>query len=219
MERENLTGKTFGRLTVVEFDHSKDKKSYWKCKCICGNITISRSDQLKNGQTKSCGCLKKETDKINFSKRNFHYKSHTRIHKIWLGMKDRCFNSKTPAYKWYGLKGVIVCEEWKNDFMQFYNWAMANGYNDTLTIDRIDTNGNYEPNNCSWTTMIEQANNTTRNHFLTYNNETHTIMEWVRKTGLSRSAIRGRLKRGWSIEKTLTTPVMADSIQILTPKE
>ena len=122
-------------------------------------------------------------------------------------MKKRCYNPNYSQFELYGGRGISMCNEWKENFLSFYNWSMANGYNDKLSIDRIDFNGNYEPNNCKWSTNIEQANNKRNNHFITYNNETHTIAEWERKLGLYKGAVGSRLSRGWSIEKTLTTSI------------
>lgn len=135
-----------------------------------------------------------------------HGKRHTRIYDIWRSMRQRCYNPNTNRYKNYGGKGIKVCDEWRESFEAFYEWAMANGYADNLTIDRKDTNGNYEPNNCRWVTMKEQQNNRLNNHLETYNGETHTIAEWSEITGIKMCTLWARLKKyGWSIEKALTT--------------
>ena len=119
-------------------------------------------------------------------------------------MKCRCYRNKETAYKYYGDRGIIVCDEWLNDFQAFYDWAMANGYDDTLTIDRIDVNGNYEPSNCRWVSRKVQMNNTRRNHLITYNGKTQTIAQWAEELNIKQNTLLYRIRRGWSIEKALT---------------
>lgn len=131
----------------------------------------------------------------------------TRIYRIWKNMKQRCYNPKNPRYNFYGKIGVKVCDEWKNNFISFYKWSIENGYQDNLTIDRIDVNGNYEPSNCRWITNKEQQFNKHVNHFITYNGETKTLTEWGMELGIDPNTLGTRLSRGWSIEKTLITPV------------
>lgn len=136
-----------------------------------------------------------------------HKKSRTRMHHIWRQMKYRCNNEKCDAYKYYGAKGVTVCSEWESDFQTFYDWSIANGYNDYLTLDRIDGNGNYEPSNCRWVTMKVQCNNIKSNHRITFNGCTKTVTEWAEVYGIKRNTITRRLIRGWDIERAITTPV------------
>lgn len=118
-------------------------------------------------------------------------------------MKKRCYLKCNHDYKNYGARGIAVCDEWRNDFMAFYNWSMANGYNDTLTIDRIDVNGNYEPNNCRWCNMKQQARNRRNNIYFTYNGETHCLTDWCEILGLNRKTIYERLRHGWSYKRAL----------------
>lgn len=201
----DLTGKKFTRLTVIaRHGSTKSKKAVWLCQCECGGKTKVTSQMLTSGRTKSCGCLHKEQLSAGHST---HCLSKTRLHKAWCNMKTRCYNQNNKDYSRYGGRGIIMCDEWKNDFVSFYNWAIINGYNDMLTLDRIDNNGNYEPSNCRWITMQKQCNNRHSNHMITYNGETHTISEWSEIVGMSRDALVSRLRRGWDIEKTLTTPV------------
>lgn len=133
--------------------------------------------------------------------------NYSRIRSIHAGMKSRCYNSKMPNFKYYGGLGIQVCEEWRNSFLAFYNWAMANGYQEGLTIDRIDVCGNYEPSNCRWVDMKTQDNNRSDNVVLTYNGESHTIPEWSEITGIKQYVIRNRIKRNWSVADALTRKV------------
>ena len=136
-----------------------------------------------------------------------HGLKHTRQYRIWLQMKNRCFNKNTSRYKDYGGRGITVCDEWRNDFKAFYDWSMSNGYSDDLTIDRINNDGDYEPNNCRWVTMKVQNRNSRNCHTLTYNGETHTVTEWAEKLGVSRHLISNRINAyGWSVEDALTKP-------------
>ena len=133
----------------------------------------------------------------------------SRLLTIWYSMRQRCYGNKnSESYKKYGAKGIRICDEWKNDYMSFYNWAMSNGYSDELTIDRIDYKGNYEPSNCRWATSKTQANNKSNVRRYSFNGEAHTIPEWSELTGIDSTVIWARLcTLGWSIERTLTTPV------------
>lgn len=199
----DLTGQKFGRLTVIGRAESTNYNSKWLCVCECGNNATVFGMSLKSGKTKSCGCLQKE---IRIKKATTHGMSGTRIHQEWLTMKYRCLNEKSTRYYRYGGRGITVCDEWLNDFQTFYDWAMANGYNDTLTIDRIDVNGNYEPSNCRWVDVGVQNNNTCRNHYITYNGVTHTIAEWARIKNKKYNTLNSRIWNGWDVEKALNTP-------------
>jgi len=133
-----------------------------------------------------------------------HGMTNTRLHHIWKSIKQRCYNPNNNRYSNYGGRGITVCDEWRNSFNAFYEWAMANGYADDLTIDRKDTNGNYEPSNCCWATQKEQQNNRRNNCLITHNGETHTLAEWAAITGLKYQTIQRRLKTGWNIKDALT---------------
>lgn len=151
----NLTGRKFGKLTAIKIDYkSKDYKTFWLCKCDCGNYTSVYVSKLTTGKTKTCGCSR-TTDPHNYK----HGLRHTRLYRIWANMKTRCYNKMDPHYSRWGGRGVKICNEWINDFKAFYDWAIKNGYQDNLSIDRINNDGNYEPNNCRWATIKQQNNN------------------------------------------------------------
>ena len=153
---KDLTGQKFGRLTVIEktTKRSPHGEIIWKCRCKCGNITEVRGSNLLGGHTKSCGCLYKETrEKHGDAKKG----ERARLYNIWIMIKDRCYNPNNRAYKWYGGRGIKVCEEWENNYPAFKTWALANGYKEGLTIDRIDNDGDYCPGNCQWITRAENA--------------------------------------------------------------
>lgn len=177
---DDLTGKTFNRLSVIERVYNgNSKKTYWKCRCICGKEVIVESSKIKGGYTKSCGCLNEENRKCHIEELTTHNMSDSKLFKTWCSMRNRCENRKNMAYKWYGAKGVKVCDEWqgRDGFQNFYNWAIKNGYKDDLSIDRIDFNGNYESLNCRWITQKEQSNNTSRNIYINYLGERKTLSE------------------------------------------
>lgn len=171
------TGNRYGRLTVVSrADNTKRGLARWNCVCDCGNKTVVIGNNLRNGNTTSCGC------RHNEGLHTTHGKSKTRLHRIWQNMKNRCGNKNTPGYVNYGARGIGVCKEWSNDFAAFYDWATKNGYNDSLTIERIDVNGNYCPENCKWIPNSDQSLNRTDNVFLEYNGERMPVSEWAKKT-------------------------------------
>ena len=132
--------------------------------------------------------------------------SRTPLYNTWRNIHQKCLNPNSPAYKYYGGRGISVCDEWKSDFLTFYNWANANGYRDGLTIDRINNDGDYTPNNCRWVTMKEQSINKRNTVTLEYNGITKSIKEWSDDLGFKREVLKSRLKNGWSAEETLTTP-------------
>lgn len=192
MNKTDLTGKKFERWTVIAKSENMGKNTAWICKCECGTIRSVLTYNLQSGKSKSCGCLQKEAaSRI----KKTHGKTNTRLYRIYKGIKARCCNKNTPAYKHYGGREINICEEWQNDFMSFYNWAMQNGYNDNLTIDRIDVNGNYEPNNCRWVGIFEQANNKSTNFYIVINKEKHTIPEWCRITKTKPTVLYSKIAR------------------------
>lgn len=204
-KRRDLTGQRFGMLTAIsEVSERKDGKVMWLCKCDCGKLHITPGTRLLNDKVHSCGCLRYKRAAESLTK---HGKRHSRLYSIWTNMRNRCYLESSTEYKRYGARGIRVCDEWRDNFQTFYDWAMANGYQDNLTLDRIENNGNYEPSNCRWATSKEQGRNTRRTRYLTHNGKTQCIADWAEETGLSQSLIRQRIEKlQWSIEKTLTTP-------------
>ena len=199
----DLTGKKFGKLTVVKRNGSnKNGRALWLCECDCGNTKIVSGNSLLTKLTTSCGCYNKELVKKVNSKHNMSY---TKLYKVWQGMKTRCYDKNFMYYYNYGGRGITICDEWKNDFSKFYEWAINNGYEEGLTIDRINVNGNYEPNNCRWITKKEQNDNMNKTIFLEYNGKKQTISQWSKELNITRIALYERIKRGWSAEKALTT--------------
>lgn len=174
-KKHNRIGEKYYKLTIIGKNNKKDDgHTIWICQCDCGNIHYVSSRHWK--EVKSCGCLLKSRNG------NFNYKS--KLYSTWKSMKSRCMIKSNPSYKNYGAKGIKVCNEWLN-FNIFKDWAINNGYDENKTrkeqsLDRIKNNGNYEPNNCRWVNSIVQANNTSRNIFLTYNKTTRTMAQWSR---------------------------------------
>lgn len=204
----DLTGQRFGRLTVLSRAENRGKSVYWNCVCDCGSSVTVRASGLRRGTCQSCGCLHKERVALASSKANrTHGRSKTRLYHIWKGLFTRCYNPNSPAYAWYGGRGIGVCDAWSKDYMPFYEWSMASGYNDTLTIDRINNDEGYCPENCRWVDMKEQSRNKRSNVNIAYRGETKTLTEWAEELGISPSTLTMRLRRGWSIEKAFTQPV------------
>ena len=204
MKLVDLTNKRFERLTVIKrVNNSKHGDARWLCKCDCGNQVIVSSPNLKSNHVKSCGCLAKEI-KSQIHKK--HGLTSTKIYIIYHSMLNRCYNKNDKSYFRYGGRGISVCPEWRKDFINFYNWAMQNGYREDLTIERINVNDNYKPDNCRWATITEQANNRRTSKYIEYKGEVHTIAEWAKIYNIPYLMFYRRLKRGWDFDKCIKTP-------------
>jgi hypothetical protein len=200
----DLTGRVFGRLTALELDAENPKKgTFWICRCSCGNIKSVLAPHLKNGNTKSCGCICTENFKALITK---HGMRHLPEYQIWMAVKMRCTNPKNIGYPDYGGRGITLCGEWAESFESFYEYLGGRPDKD-YSIERINNELGYIPGNVRWATKKEQANNTRANHFLSFRGETHTLAQWAELFGINSTAICKRLRRGWSIEKALTTPL------------
>ena len=206
MKRIDLTGQRFGRLMVVRYaGRSPGKKNLWLCKCDCGNEKVVAVDKLHSGNTKCCGCLQRE---VHRKCRMTHGKSDTKLYLVWREMITRTENQNAERYGIYGGRGISICGEWHNDFQLFYDWAIQNGYKEGLTIDRIDVNGNYEPDNCRWITPYEQSRNLRKNVRITYSGKTMILKDWAKEIGIDYHTLWQRIRKsGWTVEEAFETPV------------
>lgn len=204
----------YGRLTPIKELPKTDGYRRISCLCDCGKIVDRRFDDLRSKRTKSCGCLKVDTAGQSLTK---HGKRHSRIYSVWSNMKSRCFNPNSSSFRYYGKRGIGICNEWL-DFAVFYEWAVLNGYSDTLTIERIDNNKDYEPSNCTWIVNEDQSRNTRVVHRMTMHGHTLCISQWSRLVGVSRDTIQKRLNKGWSECEALTTPTSKNKTKPFTGK-
>ena len=193
----DLTGKTFGKLTVIKKTIVKKSGALWECVCSCGNPKIVSTGHLTSGDTKSCGCLHGE----------YHGMKGTPEYKVWQGMKRRCYNKHEKSFFRYGGRGITVCDEWVNSFTTFFK-DMGSRPDSNLSIDRIDNTGNYSANNCKWSTRKEQANNRRSNKTYTYKGVISNQVEWSEAIGIDNRILHARINRyGWSIDRAFNTPV------------
>lgn len=195
--RKNYEGMVVGRITIGALKEVKNQKTYWTAICVCGNTyTIASTDMWK---LKGYGC--KDCAKISHQS---HGLSRSRIYRIWVGMKQRCLGGH-HTYKNYGGRGISICEQWL-DFEIFNKWAMENGYTSSLTIERNDVNGNYEPSNCRWATMKEQNDNKRTSHFLEINGVLKTLSQWSKEYNISPNTVTFRLNKGYTPLQALSEP-------------
>lgn len=202
----DLTGQYFGYWKVIErFANTEGRCTKWLCECKCGTRKVVNGATLRNGTSKSCGCMRTE---LLIERVRTHGKRKTRLYRIWAQMIQRTTNKNQKDYDYYGERGIAVCKEWRESFDTFEQWAKENGYAENLTIDRKDNNKGYEPGNCHWVTMKEQSRNTRRTHYLTYNGQTKPLTDWADEMQIPRFVLDTRInKLGWSVEKALTTKV------------
>ena len=176
---KDLTGQTFGRLTVIGFRRgSRENPPKWECKCSCGQITFVKRYKLTSGHTRSCGCLHSEIASVIH---RTHGLRRTRLYQTWCNMKQRCYNKNNTDYHSYGGRGITICDEWLNDFKAFYDWSMSHGYRDDLTIDRINVDKGYSPDNCRWETNARQAINKCNTVKIIFNGESWSLKELCEK--------------------------------------
>lgn len=196
----DISGNRYGMLTAIKHVG----KGKWLCRCDCGRESIHYGHHLRRGAIKSCGCVHYVNRGIKQSC-DLPRESRDRLYHIWRGMKDRCFNPSSKNYELYGGKGIKVCNEWL-EFPAFMEWSISHGYTDELSIDRINGNGDYCPENCRWATAIEQSNNRYTNKYIEFNGKRLSYSQWARETGLHKNTIRMRILSGWSVEDCLNTP-------------
>lgn len=209
-EIKDISGKRFGLLTVLSRGESVRGKAVWICKCDCGNEVSVNGYKLRVGETRSCGCLRKET-LSKMTKKHGFTKSH--LYKTWTNIKTRCHNPLCSEYERYGGRGITICKEWEN-FEAFMDWAIKNGYSEEcyiggrhkLSIDRINNDGNYCPENCRWITQKEQARNKSNNRFLEYRGKVYCLSELAEISTVTVDTLRQRLKKGFSVEEAVDTP-------------
>jgi len=200
----DFTGQTFGQVTVLNELPRQNTHRMWRCQCVCGRIWAVRDHSLcRQRHIKSCGCLKNQY--ISEANRT-HGQSHTAVYGIWIDMRKRCQNPKHKFFHHYGGRGIKVCERWNKSFEAFLK-DMGERPSRKYSIERVDNDGDYCPENCIWALKIPQANNTRRNHKLTFNGQTLTLAEWGRIITISADAIKQRLRLGWSTEDALTAPL------------
>ena len=204
MKLVNIVGKKFGRLLVIEKANSLNGCTRWRCLCDCGNECIVQSSSLKSGNTKSCGCYKRENAKKLYSTVRQNDK---KLYSVWNGIKQRCYNKNSKSYHNYGGRGIKMNDDWANDYKTFYEWAMKAGYKYGLEIDRIDNDGDYCESNCRFVNKEIQANNKRNVKLYTINGITKSLPQWCREYDIDYYTVRQRVfKLGWCIEKALTTP-------------
>jgi hypothetical protein len=198
----NLKGITFYKLTIIEVleERNADYRQLCFAKCECGNIIKTAIRNIKKGNTRSCGCI------MNEVKRQHGLAGHP-IHAAWHGMKRRCYLPTYKEYNNYGGRGIIICDEWLNDVVAFYNWSIQNGWKEGLQIDREDVNGSYSPSNCRWVTPKVNSNNKRHHFFVTHNGITKTAAEWVDGLTIKSDTFARRIKMGWTVDKALAEPV------------
>ena len=194
---KDLSNQTFGYLTVISFDGIRNKHTYWLCRCCCGKQRSLQTSRLTTNKVTSCGCMNPRTQK------SMVISSHKRLYSVYSSMLSRCENPKSISYKYYGERGVTICDEW-HDYAVFKEWALANGYNDTLSIDRIDNNKGYSPDNCRWIPLGDQHKNQSNNILITHNGETHILKEWCDILNIPYQTVKDRRKYAKSTGRELT---------------
>ena len=199
---KDMTGSKFGKLTVIKFAGiNKNHLATWECLCECGNVAVVLGNSLRTGNTTSCGCVFKDNSKRWYR----HGDSHNRLHNLWNGMIQRCSDVNSNTYHRYGGRGIKVCDEWLV-YENFRDWAISTGYDafapfGKCSLDRIDNEGNYEPSNCRWVSLSEQAKNKSNSRYFTYRGKTLTIREWSDETGIKYRTLVYRIDNNWDTDR------------------
>jgi len=196
----DITGNKYHRLTAMnntEPYNRNETHHYWRFLCDCGHEKVIRRDHVLSSKIRSCGCLAREGN----NKKHGH--TGTRLYNIWTHIISRTENRTNPGWKDYGGRGITICAEWRNNFSEFYRWAITNGYIDGLTIERINVNGGYSPNNCAWIPLASQNENKTNTVYLTYNGKKQSVKKWSEEIGTPIKTICNRLYSGWSTDEAL----------------
>lgn len=204
MEQADLSGQRFNRWLVVR---RSDRTRHWVCSCDCGTVRDVFVGNLRQGYSQSCGCLKDERTRI---RNRTHGLSASREYKIWAGMKKRCYDPSCKSFEDYGKRGIAVCARWQGSFENFYA-DMGPRPSRRHSIERVNNDGPYSPDNCRWATQREQVNNTRRNHFIEWNGERLTLAQWAERAGIRPHALLHRLDRGWPLEQALRTGQLTDT--------
>lgn len=200
----DITGNRYGRLTVIKrVPNTLPRTTRWLCKCDCGKLHEVNKNMLVNGHTQSCGCLARELFMHN-KLRETHNESRTRLYRVWQSMKQRCYDKSTNAYEYYGGRGITVCDDWLR-YENFSEWAHKSGYAENLTIDRIDNNKGYGPDNCRWATIKEQNRNKRTSHIIEFNGAKECLAYWSEKLNIPMSTMVNRINRGCTPEQVLET--------------
>ena len=207
MERKQYTRRKAGDCVNGAILLERVNGRLWKMKCSCGELFVAQPSDSK-GVCRKCAMEKLSAERTKHGESPKQGKQNaSKLYSIWVNMRNRCFNSNNKSFAYYGGRGISVCDEW-NEFLNFEKWAIQNGFEENLTLDRIDVNGNYEPENCRWISRKEQMRNTRSNHLLTYNGDTKTMAEWAEITGIPYSTLKQRInKYNYSVEKALNKQV------------
>ena len=197
----DISGKRFGRLTAIRPTQGRDSggRVLWEFMCDCGTTKVIRPNGVIEGRVQSCGCLHKEKAAQQGRSKRTHGREPQRLYNIWCGLKERCYNVNSPKYMNYGRRGITVYDGWMHDFKALKDWAMANGYKDGLTIDRIDNDGNYEPSNCRWATQKQQQRNRSNNHVIEIDGVRACISEHAERLGISVNTLKNRVRCGYDL--------------------
>lgn len=208
---KDLTGSRIGKLQIIgRTPYVKGQRLRWICLCDCGKMTLCRTSELTH--QRSCGCLASEINRSRFEEiRKVKGDNRERLHRVWLGMRSRCIKPNNADYESYGGRGITICEEWSKSYLSFREWAYSNGYDENApkgqcTLDRIDVNGNYCPENCRWVNMKQQSNNRRKCKYYEIDGTTHSLGDWCEIYGVDRKLTYSRVKRGWDVKRALTEP-------------